>query len=422
MVDFGLFSILHDKGIINLNIYSTLMCMVIVLFLGKAITNKSKFLRHYDIPEPVTGGVIVAIVLLLLNIYSGYSVKFDTKIQEPLMIIFFTTVGIGSDFKTIVKYAKLFLTFGLAVFLLLIVQNVVGVGIMSIIGENPLLGLLGGSITLSGGHGNGGAWGGEFIKYYNYPQAIDIAMACATYGLVSGGLIGGPMANYLVKKFNLKSTDTIQTSSESKAQNIQTTLQKSITSESLLASFSFVVVSIFIGMVVFWLTKGTKLALPSFVWCLFAGMILRNALGYRGLYKLEGKDNGIIGNVSLALFLAIAIMSLNLIELAKLALPISILLVIQTFAMIVFARYVTFNLCGRDYNAACMVSGHIGFGLGATPTAIANLQAVTNHFGPSKISFLIIPIMGGFFINIANSLVISFFLKLPSIEILKVVP
>lgn len=427
-INYGIAKLIsNDNGssILELNFYSTFICIMLVLILGRVITKYSKFLKNYDIPEPVTGGIIVAFILFLSSYYANFTIKFAEDIKTPLLLAFYATVGLSADFNSIKKGGSLLITFAIAVFVLLIVQNGIGVAVMKAMGENPLIGLLGGSITLSGGHGTGAAWGATFqASPYNFSQATDIAMACATYGLIAGGLIGGPMANYLVKKFNLKS-DEIE-SSETSSDEAFTSPQKVrlITSDSFITSLSLIALALVIGNLIDYICNALNVAtgnknsvlgfldsMPTFVWCLFAGIIIRNGFSSLNIHKVFDREVGVIGNVALSLFLAMSIMTLNIVELIKLAVPISVLLIIQTIVIIVYVRYVTFVICGKNYAAACLVAGHCGFGMGATPTAIANLQAVTNHFGPCKIAFIVVPIMGGFLVDIVNAIIINGFVK-----------
>lgn len=400
--------------VLNFNFFSTLLMICGVLLIGTAITQRSKFLIKYDIPIPVTGGLIFAILFFILHMYFDIKIKFEESIKEPFMLMFFTSVGLGANFASLKKGGKLLVLFGIAVCTFLFIQNLVGIGVMSVMGENPLLGLLAGSITLSGGHGTGAAWSDVFINDpYSFMAAKEIAMASATYGLIAGGLIGGPMAQYLIRKFNLKPTEKDDGKIDEDEVFSHPEKQRLITAESFIKSLGLFAFAMFLGTTISALTKGTAITLPTFVWCLFSGIIIRNSFSYFNIHQIFDREVGVIGNVSLSLFLAMAIMTLNLVELTKLAIPLIVLLIIQTFVIILYVRYVTFKICGSDYNSACLVAGHCGFGMGATPTAIANLQAVTNHFGPSKISFIVVPIMGGFFVDIANAIAIKLFLFLP---------
>lgn len=399
---------------VTFDFYATLLCICVVLLVGTAITKKSKFLSKYDIPIPVTGGLVAAILFFIATTMMNVELKFENSIKDPFMLMFFTSVGLGADFADLKKGGKLLLLFGIAVCSFLIVQNAVGIGVMSLMGENPLLGLLAGSITLSGGHGTGAAWGDVFTATpYNFSAAKEVAMASATYGLIAGGLLGGPIAQYLIRKHNLKPTEKASDAETSDEVFSSPQKQRLITASSFVKSLGLFALAMFIGTTIAALTKGTAITMPTFVWCLFSGIIIRNSFGYLNIHKVFDREVGVIGTVSLSLFLAMAIMTLNLVELTKLAVPLIVLLAIQTIVIVFYVIFVTFKICGSDYNAACMVAGHCGFGMGATPTAIANLQAVTNHFGPSHIAFIIVPVMGGFFIDIINALVLKLFLFLP---------
>ncbi|NLY04305.1 MAG: sodium/glutamate symporter [Campylobacter sp.] len=411
---FGSYSVVNDILNIKLNFYATFLAICIVLWLGVFITKRWSLLRNYSIPIPVTGGLVVAFLLFLLQVIWNVKIGFEESIKEPFMLMFFTSVGLSADFNILKKGGKLLVLFGISVCTFLFVQNIIGISVITILGENPLIGLLAGSVTLSGGHGTGAAWGAVFSQSpYSFPLAVEVAMASATYGLIAGGLLGGPVAGRLIKRYNLKPTDKVSKNSLSDEVFSEPLKPRLITSESLLKTLGLFAISMFVGTTIGELSKGSFITIPTFVWCLFAGIIVRNLLSYFKIHQIFDREVGVIGNVSLFFFLAMALMSLNLVELTKIAGPLTILLGIQTIAMVLWARYITFGICGKDYDAACLVAGHCGFGMGATPTAVANLQAVTNQFGPSHIAFIVVPIMGGFFVDIANVLVISTFLVLP---------
>lgn len=399
---------------VNLDFYATLISVCAVLYLGAIITRRVQFLDKYSIPIPVTGGLIIAIVLFLTQILFNVKIGFQESIKNPLMLMFFTSVGLGADIASLKKGGKLLVLFGISVCLFLFVQNIIGVSVMTVMGENPLLGLLAGSITLSGGHGTGAAWGDVFSNApYNFIAAKEVAMASATYGLIAGGLLGGPIAQNIIRKYNLKSSEVEVEHDTSDEVFAEPQVERLITAGSFVQSLGLFALAMFIGTTISALTKGSLITLPTFVWCLFSGIIIRNTLSYANIHQVFDREIGVIGNVSLGLFLAMAIMTLNLVELTKLAIPLIILLAIQTVVIAIYVRYVTFGICGRDYDAACLVAGHCGFGMGATPTAVANLQAVTYNFGPSRIAFIVVPIMGGFFVDIVNAITIKLFLFLP---------
>jgi ESS family glutamate:Na+ symporter len=273
------------------------------------------------------------------------------------------------------------------------------------------MGLLTGSITLSGGHGTGAAWGATFSEKFGLASASELAMASATFGLVLGGLIGGPVARLLIKRVQTPGLE--QEKPRMPKGFEQPNKERSITPFTFIETLALIAVSLLAGSLLNGALRETAFELPTFVCVLFVGVVLRNGLSALGLYQVFEREVSVLGNVSLSLFLAIALMSLKLWDLASLALPFFIILAAQTLVMALFAIFVTFRVMGSNYDAAVLAAGHCGFGLGATPTAIANMQAVTQRYGPSQIAFLVVPMVGAFFIDIINVIVIKLYLALP---------
>ena len=394
----------------QLDFYGTLVAASLVLLLGRGLVSRVGFLRTYNIPEPVAGGLVVALLLLTLRLFD-VEVRFDTSLQMPLMLAFFATIGLNADFASLKKGGRVVSVFLLVVTGLLVVQNAMGIGLATALGLDPLMGLLTGSVTLSGGHGTGAAWGATFTEQYGLASASELAMASATFGLVLGGLIGGPVARLLIKR--VKTPGLTHEEVQLPKGFEQPNEERSITPFSFIETLALISVSLLGGNLLNGLLQGTAFELPTFVCVLFVGVILRNGLSALGLYQVFEREVSVLGNVSLSLFLAIALMSLKLWDLAALALPIFILLVAQTLVMALYAIFVTFRVMGSNYDAAVLAAGHCGFGLGATPTAIANMQAVTQRYGPSQIAFLVVPMVGAFFIDIINVIVIKLYLYLP---------
>lgn len=396
---------------VQLDFYGTLVAASLVLLLGRGLVTRVGFLRAYNIPEPVAGGLVVALVLLALR-GLDVEVRFDTSLQTPLMLAFFATIGLSADFASLKKGGRVVAVFLLAVTGLLVVQNAMGIGLAKALGLDPLMGLLTGSITLAGGHGTGAAWGATFSEKYGLASASELAMASATFGLVLGGLIGGPVARLLIKRTQVPGCLEQEKPRVPKGFE-QPNKERSITPFSFIETLALIAVSLLAGSLLNGLLSGTAFELPTFVCVLFVGVVLRNGLSALGLYQVFEREVSVLGNVSLSLFLAIALMSLKLWDLASLALPIFIILAVQTLVMALFAIFVTFRVMGSNYDAAVLAAGHCGFGLGATPTAIANMQAVTQRYGPSQIAFLVVPMVGAFFIDIVNVIVIKLYLALP---------
>lgn len=395
----------------QIDFYSTLVAASLVLLLGRWLVARIGFLRAYSIPEPVVGGLLVAALLLLLRVLTDIEVRFDASMQAPLMLAFFATIGLNADFASLKKGGRILGIFLLVVTALLVVQNAMGIALAKALGLDPLMGLLAGSVTLSGGHGTGAAWGAVFSEKYGVASASELAIASATFGLVLGGLIGGPVARLLIKRVQVPGVELAQPPQPKGFE--QPNQERMITSFSFIETLALLAVSLQVGTFLYGFIKGTAFELPTFVCVLFVGVVLRNGLSALGWHQVFEREVSLLGNVSLSLFLAIALMSLKLWDLAALALPIVILLAAQALLMALFAIFVTFRVMGRNYDAAVLAAGHCGFGLGATPTAIANMQAVTQRFGPSPIAFLVVPMVGAFFIDITNAVVIKLYLALP---------
>lgn len=389
----------------------TLMAAALVLLLGRLILASVRILRIYTIPEPVVGGLLVALLVFALRSALRVEVHFDTTLQTPLMLTFFATIGLNADMASLRAGGRALIIFLGVVTGLLVMQDALGIGLAWALGQDRLIGLVGASVTLSGGHGTGAAWAKVFAEHHGLASATEIALACATFGLILGGLIGGPVARFLIARYRLAPAP--ETGIPDTIGFEQPKAVRPITVEAVIETVALIAVCLAVGAVLSsWLT-GTAFELPTFVCVLFVGVILRNGLALPGWYQPFELAVSLLGNVSLALFLAIALMSLRLWDLASLALPLLAILVAQALAMAAYAIFITFRVMGRNYDAAVLAAGHCGFGLGATPTAIANMQAITERFGPSRLAFLVVPMVGAFFIDIANAIVIKLFLLLP---------
>lgn len=399
---------------LTLNTLETLVAASLVLLTGRRLVASVTMLKTYSIPEPVAGGLLVAILLFALNYFSSVQIRFDNTLQTPLMLSFFATIGLKANLASLRKGGRTLATFLGVVLGLLMLQNTIGVGMAKLMGLDPLVGLLGGSISLSGGHGTGAAWGRVFGERHGLPAATEIAVACATFGLIAGGLIGGPVAGFLVKRLSVSPPVIAHNDDiDSGGGFAQPRAVQLITASAMIEALALIAISLSVGQsIADWLT-GTSVELPTFVCVLFVGVMISNALSLVVGYKIFARAIDVLGNVSLSLFLAMALMSLRLGELASIALPVLLILAVQTIIMALYAIRVTFRVMGSNYDAAVLAAGHCGFALGATPTAIANMQAVTERFGLSATAFLVVPMVSAFFIDIANALVIKLFLALP---------
>jgi ESS family glutamate:Na+ symporter len=402
---------------LSLDLIQTLALAALVLFLGYALKKLWRLLDRLNIPAPVVGGLAFALAALLLRQTRSIAFQFDVTLQNPFMIAFFTTVGLTASFRLLkIGGPQVILFWGLAS-LLAVLQNVVGVGLAGILGVHPFLGLISGSVTMTGGHGTGLAFGPLF-EGFGLKGATTLAVAAATFGLVSGGLIGGPVGTRLINKHKLLSKP------------VRVPKIKGLTAESLdgmdelaeeprakaelnayeiLKYMAVILFSMWVGSLVSAGFKGLGVTLPAYIGAMLAAAVFRNVCDLTGAMKLEQDFIEVLGSVALSLFLAMALMSLKLWELLDLALPMLLILVFQVTMIGLFAYWITYRAMGRDYDAAVMAGGHCGFGLGATPNAIANMTALTEKFGPAPRAFLVIPIVGAFFIDFTNAIIITVF-------------
>ena len=398
---------------LKLDVYGTLVAASAVLLLGQQLVSRVRWLAAYTIPEPVAGGLLAALLLLLARSAFDFTVRFDTALSPPLMLTFFACIGLNADLASLRRGGKPLLIFLGVVLGFLVLQNATGLLLALALDQSPFFGLLAGSVSLSGGHGTGVAWGKVFSEKYGVASATEIALACATFGLVLGGVIGGPVAKFLLRKVALPG----KTDAGGERNTFEMPHEvRLITAPALIETLALISLCLLGGQAISRLLVGSLLELPAFVCVLFIGVLLRNGLAALGWYAVFERAVSVLGNVSLALFLAMALMTLRLWELSALALPILSLLLGQTLLMVGYAIFVTFPVLGRNYDAAVIAAGHCGFGLGATPTAIANMQAVTERFGASSLAFLVVPMVGAFFIDIANAIVIKLFVALPVVS------
>ena len=408
-----------SSNMISFDVYATIVIACLTLLLGRVVVAKIPLLDRFTIPSPVAGGLIIAFTILILKTVFDFEIKFDTALQTPLMLMFFATIGLNANFKSLLSGGVSLLIFLFVVIIFLLIQSGVGIGLAKALGIDPLMGLLAGSVTLAGGHGTGAAWGEVFSKDYGFTNATEIAMACATFGLVLGGLVGGPVARMLLRKRQMNLDTTIMGKDQDKEASDDITAfeqpraSRRITSNALIETITMILISITLGTIISDALNGTKFALPTFVCVLFVGVIINNILSLISDQIIFERSVSIVGNVSLSLFLAMALMSLKLWELKSLAIPMIIILAVQAIIMALYAVFITYNVMGRGLDGAVFAAGHCGFGLGATPTAIANMQAVTERFGPSTKAFLVVPMVGAFFIDIVNAIVIKLYLMTP---------
>ena len=338
---------------------------------------------------------------------SGIEVSFERAQQPYLMLAFFASIGLGADVRVLARGGKALLIFFACVAAMLVLQNIVGIAVATVTGQNPLLGLVAGSVAMSGGHGTAAAWGARFENDFGMTGAIGIGLAAATFGLVAGGLLGGPVGSRLVERLRAEGKPLGDQRRDGPRDGAAAA--GPLTADRVVVTIFLVCASIALGLVLAQWTANPSFTLPGFVWVLVVGVVLRNVLSVARLHEIDQEALDFVGAVSLSLYLATALMTLRLWELASLALPMLAILAAQIALMYLFVTHVTFRVMGRDYDAALLSAAQCGFGLGATPTAMANMEALARRYGYSVRAFLVAPIIGAFLIDLCNALVISAF-------------
>jgi ESS family glutamate:Na+ symporter len=394
---------------VNVDIWFTLALASAALVVGHLAVGRIAFLSRYSIPDAVVGGMLFAAIVTLLRA-GRVTVEFDPSLLTPLNVMFFTTVGLSADARSLLRGGRLLLLFFAVVAGGLVLQNLVGVGLAKVFDLHPANGLMAGSITLSGGHGTAAAWGTKFVEERNVQGTIELGIAAATYGLVVGGLLGGPFAEWLMRRHGVRGTGE---SAQAKPAGDGAAPAEPLSAIRFVETLLLVFVSMAIGFALFRAIGQGAFTLPSFIWALLAGAVLRNVLSATGVYRVDDRALELVGALSLSLFLAMIIMTLKLWELLALAGPVAAILLVQTAMLLSYVALVTYRAMGRGYDAVLLSTGHLGFALGSTATAMVNVQAVAERHGHSPLAFLLIPVMGAFLIDLANALTIQGFLALP---------
>ena len=391
---------------ITLDMYQTIAVAVVVLILGAFLKRKISFLEKFCIPAPVIGGLIFAIFTLICYSTGILEIDFDDTLKEVCMVFFFTSVGFQANLKVLKSGGKPLLIFLVLVIILIITQNFTAIGLANLLGLDSLTGMTTGSIPMVGGHGTAGAFG-PVLEDFGISGATTVCTAAATFGLVAGSLMGGPIGNRLIKKHNLLETiknddDTLLVEEEEKHER----------HFSMYAPAVFqLIIAVGIGTIFSKLLSFTGMTFPIYIGAMIAAAIMRNIGEYTGKITIHMGEINDLGGICLSLFLGIAMITLKLWQLADLALPLIILLGAQLVLIFFFTYFVVFNVMGRDYDAAVLSAGTCGFGMGATPNAMANMQAICDRYAPSIKAYLLIPLIGSLFADFINSLVITFFIN-----------
>ena len=399
-----------SQDILAFKSFVSITLAIIVLFIGKALNLRFAVLRDLNIPEPVVGGLLFSIIFAIIHFSFGISVEFDLTSRDIMLVYFFTTIGLSSSIMDLVKGGKPLVILLLLTIFYMLIQNIVGISIAKIFDLNPLIGLLGGTVSLIGGHGTTIAWAPTFAEEYGISNAMEIGIATATFGLILASLMGGPIASYLIKKDNLKAN-------KNEEQSVGVAYEKEsikIDYFSFLHAILGIHVSILIGFILNGAMEELGLKLPLFVTALFAGILISSFITPKMEKRFtwldwyaKGTSLALIADISLGIFLAMSLMSMQLWVVADLAGPILTIITVQFLIAISVSVFVVYKFMGKTYDAAVISSGFGGISLGSTATAMANMTAVTQRHGPSQLAFVIVPLVCAFFIDLVNVVMIQ---------------
>lgn len=408
-------NLLRGGSMLALDMIQTLAAGGVALFVGFAVVRRFPVLARYNVPAAVIGGLLVALAILALRRSSGMTVTLDTSLQPALMTAFFTSIGFSASLSLLRSGSGQALLFLALVAFLAILQGVVGIAIVSAFGEPPLLGVLISSTALAGGPATALAFAPQFAAA-GVPSADSVAIAAAMSGIVAGGLAGGPIATRLLERHALRAAP-----GEDSVLPVPAVLPASVQDpedeqdlRTTLAALTLLLVAMWVGSLVSQVFVDLGVTLPGYVGAMLVGALMRNLADATGLLVVPESRTSSIGAVCLTLFLTIALMNLKLWELAAVALPLIINLVVQVALVALFCWWVVFRVMGRDYDAAVMSGGFTGFMLGTTANAMAVMRTIVERFGPAPRAFLVAPIVGAFFIDFANALIITTYLNLLS--------
>ena len=391
---------------LNVDMYQTLAVAVGVLYLGGFLKKKIKFLETFCIPAPVVGGIVFALLSCLLHGLGIVEYQIAETLKTVCMVMFFTSVGFQANLKVLKAGGKSLVVFLLCLVVLIFTQNFVAVGISKLMGISPLVGMCTGSIPMVGGHGTSGAFG-TVLEDFGIKGATTVCTAAATFGLIIGSTMGCPIGRRLILKHDLLKTAVAEDPSI-----LEEDEQKHHRSVSMYAPAAYqLAIAMGIGTVLSWLLSMTGMTFPIYIGSMIAAAFMRNIGEYGGKIHIHMGEINDIGGICLSLFLGIAMITLQLWQLAELALPMIILLLAQVVRMAVFSYVLVYNVMGSDYDAAVLAAGSCGFGMGATPNAMANMQALTEKFVPSIKAYMLVPIVGSMFADFINSLVITAFIN-----------
>ena len=391
---------------ISLNVYYTIAIAILVLMLGDFIKKRVYVLQKFCIPTPVVGGVLFAVLITVLNLSGVCKISLNSSFNEFFSLLFYAGIGYTASWKLLKKGGPQVIVFLILSSVLVVLQNGLGVVICKLMGVDPLVGLACGSIPMVGGNGTAAAWG-PTLEAAGLAAGTTVGTAAATFGLVAGALLGGPIGRFLIERHGLKPSE------ESANMKFGEEEKKVPVDQARMTSAAYqVLLTVGLGALVSELLKKTGVDFPASVGAMTAAAIFRNVADNNKKIDLKLPELAMISNISLLVFLALSMMTMKLWQLIDLALPMLVILVGQMILMTLFGIFVTFPVMGKNYDAAVMTVGQTGFGLGAVPTAMANMQVIDSKYGPSPSAFFIVPLVGSLFINLVNSALITVFLNI----------
>lgn len=403
----------------QISLVDTLIVSIIVLYVGNLLTRRINFLEKYSIPQAVSGGVLCSLIILAIIRFGGPKVVFDLTLRDALLLAFFSTVGLSAKFSRLGAGGKPLAILVVCAAVFLVLQNTIGILLAKAMGAHPAYGLFAGSISFAGGHGTAIAWGQELKD--SLPNAELAGIAFATFGLVAGGVIGGPIGERLIKKNNLSPSGSAGDKPMMSKKEGATAALEPVTMQRTLQTIFILAICISLGDLVnrFFVESGIKL--PGFLTSMMVGIGITNGADMMKK-EIRQADFDKVGEIALQLFLAMSLMSMDLNALAEGVGIVFLVLVVQVVTVTFFAAFLVFRIMGKTYDAAVICSGFTGLGLGATPVAIANMNAITSKYGPSFKAFLVVPLVGAFFVDLLNAAIIKFFLGLGFMQAPAVIP